>query len=512
MKLTKTISTIAFLLLIGKIGYGQCPNLDPNYNSGQIQAVSLPQTAYPNQYFIDDEGAVLVWGTDNMNWSSVNKNGQLQTTFNANVAGTLQQYWDNRTVLTLEANLGPAEKTLVNVWLDGGTRNERSLIQLDENGLLDQNFANNGHLDLLDPLANPGGLLTNAQFLPWGADAYLGLAWTADPLAFQGYRLNLVRMTETGAFDSAFGINGVMDNVLPASGILLAYKVLANGNIKVWIGSPENSIMGLEISAQGQVQPSQAFAWSSAYPELGSFLNANILPDDGLELYYFDQWRSEGAILHLASNGQAQSGFGTNGWRFLPSQQSFTNPTFLTAFDGTIYFQSNFGDLNANTGQIDRYANIQRTDGNGNYDLAFGSNGICKLMDWTDPIPMVRQLESNRILVLERGQQGIQMAKIVLSDQPMQVAEETQSSPEFAISPNPWTDQSVLSYTNFKDMQHNLSIYDQLGRLLYQRQLDSQGEGHYKISLSMMQDWPEGVYNVVWTGKGELAKTVKILK
>lgn len=385
---------------------------------------------YGRSVDIDSNGKIIIVGmgtTNKLYAIRYNMNGSLDTTFDNDgiLASTINLASSTSTIdYTLRK---PKIKYLSNgkILISGTSNSNFALIQLNNNGSLDNTFGSNGIVDFNVLASDSSNFLfvTSSNKIITGGGIFDGSSiYKMQQLQFTdtgvfensfSYNLNsgsdiiskmfeqpngkiialldshegqsLRRYNLDGTLDTTFGNNGVIENfpdvifkiekqndkiLVSFRNELFIYRYTNDGVLDTTFGL--NGIVDFTLNTPNYV----SFVDKLFYDLNSGFIYVAFDYDENIDNPTVGYLRSYG-ILRLSNDGTIDTSFGTNG--IAKMRFDFYNTSSLE-FPSEICIQSNgkivvAGFLNTTDGLTDKVVGVTRFNYNGTLDASFGSNG-----------------------------------------------------------------------------------------------------------------------------------------
>lgn len=262
----------------------------------------------------------------------------------------------------------------------GSSYSSISLARVNPNGILDESFGDDGKVILPAIIDHDEALAIKIQ-----NDGKIILGGYSSILLANGTTINkvftLIRFLENGQLDTSFGENGIVRQNLGNTGLFRTLKILDNGKILAAGDCFLNSIYQFVImrfNIDGSLDStfgvngifhSEICGYSSRCRSMDLDTNNNIILAGECSVNGLDNIF---AIMRVLENGILDTSFGIEGKKTISIGGVSDNcRSVLVQPDGKILLS---GDTILSTGGLDFC--IVRLNQDGNFDDAFGNNGI----------------------------------------------------------------------------------------------------------------------------------------
>lgn len=507
---------IIFFFLITFNTQSQNDYLDTSFNVTGYNVIDInSQNNFANGMAIQpNQKSIVVGSVSNGTQDSVilyrfNNDGTLDTSFNS-VGYTITGF--QYTSVGKDVALQPDGKILVAGHTWNGNVNTVAVIRFNNNGTLDQTFANNGKFIMSS--SNKNYLVNRIKLEDDGNLIVAGFVYESGEDQQDHF---LARISEQGTLDAGFGNSGIVVTNFGADyqNWINDIHVLSNGKI---VTTGFSGVFGLPFpmvvryNSNGSVDTSFANnGYLSIAPQNNSLpsLFKSVTADSNNNLYFAgftigtSNYYSDSIIVKTDSNGNLDTSFGVNGIKTFQA-----NPNQNDGLDVIKFHPSGAlilgGSLRVDWSTIKIF--VSSMDLSGNINTNYGNNGVVTFEGVTTP-NILKDMEIQNVdKVLLVGDVGNDILLTRFTQSPLGIEEFSKNA--ISYYPNPVQDILTIKSTS-KEFQLIGKIYDQLGR-----EVKELGQIVHSVNSQVdMSDLSSGMYLLKITSHDNtMLKTFKINK
>ena len=385
--------------------------LDINFGTNGKVTTAIEYSAFPKDIVIQSDGKIIVAGEAYSGPTPTGPGGYIGFAVRYNIDGSLDTTFAINGIFTEARSINSVLLLPGNsIILAGYTNTEGVIIKLDNNGLFDSSFGNNGILLLNSFILWNSILLSDGKIFSVGLDNSAGV----------NRKIAYCKIDTQGAFDTSFGQNGKVVEDL--------YDNAMNNNT------------ALEVIKGAKELP-----------------NKKII----LEGYIYADLYSSNFLAKINSDGLLDTTFGTNGMVY-HSYPYIPSPGFEIQPDGKIIIGGSKA-MNSNMGY-----SVTRFDSDGNLDTTFNKTGHFDL-DPSQDLDFLQhiKLQGNDTLIiggasyLNSTVANFTLTRILL-DTPLTIEEPLEQF--IKVYPNPFEDLFFIE--DSEGIIKNIKIFDNTGRII----------------------------------------------
>lgn len=413
---------------------------DNNFGTNGIFTFSQTNEAYGIQSYIRTDGKIVVAGLASLVMGyydflvlRLNDNGTIDSTFGTN--GYTVVSFANFDDLTQAMTVQDDGKIIVSGTITDSVNyfNNPAIIRFTEDGFLDSAFGTNGVLFI--PGVDIDNELTGLKIQPDGKILASG-HWQNVNMGFSDYDVMIVRAKQDGTLDSTFGINGIV-------------RTSVNGGV--------DDCFGIDQDVNGNI-------FVAGFTTLPTTLTLDMI------------------LLKYDSTGTPDPTFGTNGLVTYNDTSYDVGNDVKCLPDGNIIV----GGASGLDWLDPRPFTLWRYLPDGSLDTTFGVNGVSNIYFSQGPNEINSIALQSDYKVVAAGKifggvnNDVGIARFMNSSGNNSIHEATNASEVF-IYPNPVTSRSIISGLTSGD---RLELYDLSGRLIQSMKPASSSFTFEKGSLS----------------------------
>ncbi len=395
----------------------------------------------------------------------LNADGTIDNSFNTVV---IPPSPSTNAIRFLRMNIQPDQKILL------GDIFGRKLIRLQENGIYDTGFGNNGVVDaaIFDSYFVPNGISSFklSNMLPTNANKIL---LCIKVLVNQESNFMIARLNENGSVDTTFGNNGLLLQAAEYGNL-----VLQNDSKIVFIGQKaDKTYIKLRYTENGVLDTSYnntVLQYTPLADHVNTLFNA-VAKDNNTYIYSIsssvNSFTAFITLMKLNQNGEFDTSFGTNGVVHEPYYSNNNNylvdtnihyPTLLMDNINNI-FVVNMTSPTGNAADMNQF--IKKFKPNGTLDTGFGNNGVVEIdLNYREWMRSAIVTPDQKIMIFGNHQapsKGI-ITQVLNNTNSLSIKERLAKDESVSIYPNPAKNILTINSKQTKDIE--IEVIDAIGR------------------------------------------------
>lgn len=470
----KYIIVIAFLIYYSL--YPQAGSFDTTFDGdGKTMYCFTPNNYHASlDYDFQSNGKIVSLGSDSNCFDLVrfNTDGSLDTTFGTNgYVGQLCNLFPNGGYYERQMVIQSDDKILIMGNQQNGVYpNAYWVVRLLPNGTMDTSFNGTGYLDV--SLGTPQDRGSCIALQP---DGKILLGGTSGSTA---QYFTMIRLTTTGAFDTTFGTNGVVQTAFDGSPQSIGTCIAVQPDGKLVMGgyTQTSSVLPFNFGVvrympNGTLDPTFGTGGKIATDIISTdsdqATDVLVQPDGKIVLAGCAGTNTVGLMtaVRYLPNGTLDTSFADNGILQIPNSASVFFNSVALQTDGKLVFGGGGNGVFA----------IYRYNSDGTADTAFGNNGF---VDGMGNYASKVLIQPNQKIVIGGSYIDESNTPCLLIERlnPGELGVEEFASSTAMLYPNPTT--GILNFTTdiFRNTAFSIQIYNTLGQLVVSKQNMTQND------------------------------------